>query len=212
MGSSASVGSSGHDAGLRRNAIRGRGGHLGHGVEVLLNLSDLVHASNVLGLLQQAEHLLDSAAVVHPLLDKGLSSGLLGLLGGHHLLGCLTAGGIGVVALPLAALGLANLGNSRRGRSAGAANIVVHTLHVVLEVPLAREAISGNVTLTAIIGATERAVAVSVKTVSLALVAEKAGSRREAGTLTSIGLAAVGLQVRVDKLAVRKVRKGEAHV
>ena len=194
------VGSVGHDAGLRSDGARG--GHLGHSIEMLLHLSNLLDTTDIRGLLQAAEHLLDSNAVFHPLLNEGLGSRLLGLLGRHNLLGRLAAGGLGALTLPLAALRLTNLGSGRRGRGVGAAGIVVYTLHMVLEVPLAREAISGNVTLAVLIGAAERAFAVSVEAMSLTLVAEEASRGREAGTLTGLSLAAVRLQVRVDELAV----------
>lgn len=51
--------------------------------------------------------------------------------------------------------------------------------------------------------AEERLIAMAMKTVSFTLVAKKAGSRGESGALASISLASVGLQVRVNKLAVR---------
>lgn len=53
--------------------------------------------------------------------------------------------------------------------------------------------------------AEERLIAVAVKTMSFTLVAKKAGSRGEPGALASFSLASVGLQVGVNKLAVRGV-------
>jgi hypothetical protein len=53
--------------------------------------------------------------------------------------------------------------------------------------------------------AEERLIAVAVKTMSFTLVTKKAGSRGESGTLASFSLASVGLQVGVNKLAVRGV-------
>lgn len=72
---------------------------------------------------------------------------------------------------------------------------------MVLEVPLAGESIAGNTALAAFVLAQEGLVAMSVKSVGLALMAKEAGSRREAGALAGKVLAAVWLQVRVDKLA-----------
>jgi hypothetical protein len=79
--------------------------------------------------------------------------------------------------------------------------VVVNTLHVVTKVPLARESVSVNGTLTTLVNTKERLVTVAVESVGLTLVAEQAGSGREAGTLAGLSLAAVGLQVRVNKLA-----------
>lgn len=81
--------------------------------------------------------------------------------------------------------------------------IVVNTLHVVAQVPLARESVSRNSTLTALVNTKERLVAVAMESVGLALMAEEASSRREAGALARLGLAAVGLQVGVNEFAGR---------
>jgi hypothetical protein len=81
--------------------------------------------------------------------------------------------------------------------------IVVNTLHVVAQVPLARESVSRNSTLTALINTKERLIAMAVESVGLTLMAEEASSRREAGALARLSLAAVGLQVRVNKFAGR---------
>lgn len=72
---------------------------------------------------------------------------------------------------------------------------------MVPEVPLARESISGNGSLTTFVDAKERLFTVSMESVGLTLVTKEAGSGREAGALTRLSLAAVGLQVRVNKLA-----------
>lgn len=83
--------------------------------------------------------------------------------------------------------------------------IVVNSLHVVPQVPLAREAAAMNGSLTTFIHAEERLVTMAVQPMGFALVAKKAGSGGKPGTLTSLSLASVGLQVRVNKLAARRV-------
>jgi hypothetical protein len=61
--------------------------------------------------------------------------------------------------------------------------VIVNTLHVVAQVPLARESVSVNGTLTTLINTKERLVTMAVESVSLTLVAEQASSGREAGAL-----------------------------
>jgi hypothetical protein len=79
--------------------------------------------------------------------------------------------------------------------------IVVNTLHVVTQVPLAGESISRNGSLTTLINTKERLVAMTMESVGLTFVAEEASSRGEAGALARLSLAAVGLQVRVHEFA-----------
>lgn len=80
--------------------------------------------------------------------------------------------------------------------------VVVNTLHVVTQVPLARESISRNGALTALINTEERLVAMTMESVGLTFMAEEASSRREAGALARLSLAAVGLQVGVHKFVI----------
>jgi hypothetical protein len=184
-----------HDAQVR--------GHLGHGVEATLHLSDLLNVPDVLGLVEAAQNVLDDLAVVEPLLKQGLGGHLLSLNGLHRLDGALAAwGGLSLrdFSLPLAALGL--LAGSRGGRTAGTTVVTVNALHVVAEVPLAGESISGSGAVATKVAAQERLVTVAVETVGLTLMTEKAGGRRESSTLARLGLAAVGLEVRVDEPVV----------
>jgi hypothetical protein len=83
--------------------------------------------------------------------------------------------------------------------------VVVDALHVVPEVPLAGESISGHGTLTSLVDAKERLVTMAMESVGLTLMAKEARSRREAGALARLGLAAVGLQVRVHEFANKSV-------
>jgi hypothetical protein len=80
---------------------------------------------------------------------------------------------------------------------------------VVLEVPLTGKSVARNTALAAFVLAQEGLVAVSVKSVGLALMAEEAGSRRESGALAGKVLAAVWLQVRVDKFATSSQRPSQ---
>lgn len=61
--------------------------------------------------------------------------------------------------------------------------VIVDTLHVVAEVPLAGESVSVDGTLTTLINTKERLVTVTVESVGLTLMAEQASSGREAGAL-----------------------------
>lgn len=79
----------------------------------------------------------------------------------------------------------------------------MNTSHVVPEVPVAWEAAARNGTVTSLVAAKVRLVAVAVHGVGLTLVSEQAGSGRESGILAGVNLAAVGLQVGVDKFASR---------
>jgi len=73
---------------------------------------------------------------------------------------------------------------------------------VVPEVPLPGESMSGLRALTTLVGAEVGLLAVAVHGVGLTLVTEQASSRRETGILASLDLAAVGLQVGINKLVV----------
>lgn len=170
-----------------------------------LNFGDLLDGLRVLWLVESTKDLLHNLAAVHPLLQQGLGRRLLGLSGLNRLHRCLAAGnGLGLrsIRLSLAALGL--LVGSRGRRASGATVVVVDTLHVVSEVPLARKTISGDSTLTSFIHAQEGLVTMTMKTVRLTLMTEEAGSRGEASTLAGLGLATVRLQVGVNKFAVSR--------
>jgi len=70
---------------------------------------------------------------------------------------------------------------------------------VVSEIPVAWKAISGDSSLTSVIGAEEGLVAVSMHGMSFALMAEQASGGRETKLLAGIDLAFVWLQVGVHK-------------
>jgi hypothetical protein len=82
--------------------------------------------------------------------------------------------------------------------------IVVDTTHVIVEVPSPGESIAWHGTFTALPQTEVGVISVSMESVGLTLVAEEASVRREAelGINAGRGLAAVGLQVGVQVLAV----------
>ena len=99
--------------------------------------------------------------------------------------------------------------------------VIVDSLHVVSEVPVAWKAIPGNASLAAFIGAEERFVAVSMHSMSFALMAEQASRGRKAEFLAGVDLTFVWLQVRIHEFASThqvvsvgsrgKQKKGEEH-
>ena len=80
--------------------------------------------------------------------------------------------------------------------------IIVHTLHVIPEVPLARESIARLGAFATRIGAAERLLPMSVPSMGFPLMSEETGRRRKSGAIASGHLARIRLQVRVHKLAV----------
>jgi hypothetical protein len=79
--------------------------------------------------------------------------------------------------------------------------VIVDSLHVVSEVPVARKAIPGNSAFTPLIGAEEWLVAVSMHGMSFALMAEQASRGGETKLLAGVDLALVWLQVGVHEFA-----------
>jgi len=83
-------------------------------------------------------------------------------------------------------------------KTLGAVNIVLlHTTHVIADVPLTWKAVPGNGPLTAPIGTEIGHFSVAVHRVRLALVSKKLGGGREATGLATIQFAAVQLDVRI---------------
>ena len=189
---------------VRRGAIVQGGCHAVHGLKALLNLGNVMNVPGILGLAHAAEHVFDSLAVVHPLVQERLCR-YLGFLRRGALLGSLAAGvglGVGSISLTLASLGWLRSGRCSWRRATGASVVVVDALHVVLEVPLSRESISRQAALATVILAKERLLAVAMESVGLTLMSKKAGSGRETSSLASVGLASIWLEVRVDKFAI----------
>jgi hypothetical protein len=79
--------------------------------------------------------------------------------------------------------------------------IIVDSLHVVPEIPVAWKAIPGNASFAVFIGAEERFVAVTMHGMSFTLMAEKAGCGRETEILASVDLALIWLQVGIHEFA-----------
>lgn len=80
--------------------------------------------------------------------------------------------------------------------------VVVYAPHVVPQVPLAGEAMSRKRAFTSLISAEIGLLSMSVHGVGLTLMTKKASGRRETSVLAPFNLAAVGLEVRINELAV----------
>lgn len=120
--------------------------HLKHSLKVLLGLRNVLEVVEIIGLGHSAKHLSDHLAVVHPLFNERLDRGLLWLWGRHRLDGGLAAGGAlgirNIRRLALASLG-GLLSSSNRGATS-AAVVIVDSLHVVSQIPLAGETAARN--------------------------------------------------------------------
>lgn len=151
--------------------------HLAHSRQALLNFLDLLNVVQIRRLSKSTEEVLNGLVVVHPLVHKRSGWCLLGLHG-HRLHRRLAAGS----TLALRNIGLAlsslsgRLGRGNWGRTAGASMVVVNTLHMVPKVPLARESVSGNGTLTSLVNTKEGLISVAMESVCLTLMSQKASS------------------------------------
>lgn len=183
-------------------------GDLSDGCQMLPRLSELLQVVKRIRDVEFLEIGLQSLVVLIPLVHHGLFSG------SHRGSLCrvsgsmLTAAGAvyGVLVLALPALGrLCGRRVSRRGGSADGIErvsiVIVNAPHMVLQVPLARESISGNGTVTSVICAKVRLVAVTMHRMGFPLMSEEASSRRESSILAGLNLASVRFQVRVNKFA-----------
>lgn len=187
-------------------------GELPHGVEVLLSVLDVLEGRRVVGLDEALNYVLQGLLVLKPLLDLRVRDNL-GVLGGRGSfdggLGRLPRASLllaglllGSVALPLATPRSRRSSGRRRSGLGGSAAVVVHTPHVVPQVPLAGKAVAGDGALATIVSAQVWLLAMAMHGMRLALMAKKAGSGREAGVLAALNLAAVRLEVRVHEFAV----------
>lgn len=119
--------------------------HLEHSLKVLLGLRDVLEVVDIIGLGHSAKHISDDLVVVHPLFNERLDRRLLGLWGRHRLDGGLAASGdLGIRGIRLALASLGGLLSSSNRGATGAAVIIVNSLHVVAQVPLARESAARN--------------------------------------------------------------------
>lgn len=177
-----------------------------HGGQVILSLLDVMEGLDVVGLVASGNEVLESSLVLPPLGDLEVDGGLdglgslrLGLAGAGLLLGGLLLN----IALSLAATGRGGGARGGRGSSlSGGAVVIVDAPHVVPEVPLSGESVAGNGALAALIGAQVGLLTMAMHRVGLTLMSEEASSGRKAGVLATLNLAAVGLEVGVNKLAV----------
>ena len=155
---------------------------------------------------QVGQHIDDVLLLGEELLGEGLPT-LLALLLGSKLdhLGTLLARLLSR-SLALASRRLASsLSLHRRRGLSRWAIVLVHALHVVKEVVATGEAVARHSSLTVPEVAQVWTSTVAVHTVRLALVAEKACSRRELHTNARLLVAAERLEVRVDVLAAKEL-------
>ena len=122
---------------------------------------------------------------------------------GSSLQGFLHEDSIRGFILALLASGRVGWWRRSAGTALGGSRVIMHALHVVSQVPMAWEAISGNAAVAAFICTEVGFVAVAVHSVGFTLMTEEAGRGREPGVLTCYNLAPVGLQMGVDKFASR---------
>lgn len=189
---------------------------LAHGIQVILGVLEVLEALSVVRLDAALDEGLERPLVLVPLLNLGVDHGLGllryrgGSLGGS--LGCrlaragLLLGRLLGVVLPLASPGgRGGCGGSvrggRRGRLGDGAVVVVHAPHVVPQVPLPGEAVSGDGAVATLVSAHVRLLAVAMHGVGLTLMPEEAGSGRKPGILAAFDLAAVWLEMGVHELA-----------
>jgi hypothetical protein len=78
----------------------------------------------------------------------------------------------------------------------------MNTLHVITQIPVPGEAIAWRASLTTPKLAKERFLSMTMHRVGLTFMAEETCCRGETSVLTSLGLATIRFQVRVDKFAV----------
>lgn len=186
---------------------------LPHGGQVVLGILDVLEALRVVRLNTSLDEVLERLLVLVPLVHLG--RGRLGLLGGGRrrgrlpgrLVGHLPGAGLLLAGLLLLAIALSlpapggRSGPRRRARLGGGAVVVVHPPHVVPQIPLPGEPVTGEGAFTAFIEAQIRLLAMAVHGVGLTLMPKEAGSRGEPSILATLNLAAVGLEMRVHKLA-----------
>jgi len=189
-----------------------------HVFHMALRVPDLLDEVGVTGLRPALNEGLQGLLVLVPLLEflvrrafldlgwrGGVPAGTLARFGQ----GLLTSGAFRGVLLPLAALARAASRRGRRRRRGHGcprdAVVVVDAPHVVPEVPLPGESTSRGGALAPFVGAEEGFITVAVHGVGLTLMAEKACRGGKPGVLAGVDLAAVGLQVRIDKFAARRV-------
>lgn len=168
---------------------------------MLLHLTDVAERSVVLGGSHSAEDALECLVVLLPLLNERLGRKLLRALLLGRLCGCLALASRCLLCLGLALAALNRLSHRHRAKEVSLSDIIVNALHVVTKVPLSRKALAFLRALTALISAEEGLVAVAMQAVGLTLMAQAAGSRREACFIACGYLALVRLQVRVDIFA-----------
>lgn len=186
-----------------RSGIEALGG-LGHYLETIACIAEQCHIVSIpriLELLHGFQELLLARMVTRN------QAGLLRLTSrrrrrGNSLHWLLSGWFSGIsLALVLSSYGPTGWGRRSAGAAFGGSWIIVHSPHVVTEVPVARKAIPRGAALTALIRAQVWFVAMSMHSVGFTLMPKEAGCGRETRVLTF--LAPVGFQMRVHEFANR---------
>lgn len=187
---------------------------LAHGVQVVLGILNVLDGLSIVRLDTSLEESLEGLVVFVPLVDLGVGDNLR-LLGSGRLrrrLVRLPGAGLLLSGLLLLRVALSLAAPARCGDSSGwgrswldgDAAVVVHPLHVIPQVPLARETVAGNGALATLIGAEVRLLTMAVHRVGLTLMPEEASSGGKPSVLATLNTAAVGLEVGIHKLAVER--------
>jgi hypothetical protein len=189
-----------HSANLLLAQVHLRGGinalgHLSHYLDAITGTAEQYHVACIPWVIELLDNIPESVCALRITISQAW---LLRLdkdrRRGDFLQGLLPEGVISGFSLALPPFGSVGRGRGSAGIALGCSSLViVHPLHVVPEIPMAWEAISGDTALTAFIGTKVGFVAVSMHSVGFTLMTEKAGRGRETGVLTSNNLALVWL-------------------
>jgi len=182
-----------------------------HGSQMLLCIPEVLSADGVIRLDVSLKESLKGLVMLVPLTTTQVRLSLSGLCGSRlACLGRLTRAGLFLASLLVLALVLPlpatrGCGGSRRRRGSrlsSSAVVIVNPPHVVSQVPLTGKSMSGKRAFAALISAEIRLLTMAMHGVGLTLMPEEASSGRKPGVLATLNLAAVGLQVGINELAV----------
>jgi hypothetical protein len=180
-------------------------GDLCHYLYAITGIAEHSHVACIPWIIELLDNLLEFLCVLQVTINQARLRGL----GLHHRRGSNSLQNLlleGVRGLGLALLASEKLGRGRGSSSLGWRGplVIVHALHVVSEIPMAWEAISGYATLAAFVGTKVGLVSVSMHGVGFTLMTKKTGRGRETGVLTKRNLAFVWFQVGVHEFASRE--------
>jgi len=180
------------------DALRG----LSHNFDAIACTAEQVHTVSIPWVMKLLHDIQKFALAVMVVINQAR---LLGLAGRHgrccHSLHCFLRGcGFNDFSLTLVLTnGCSRWGRGSTGIAFGWSWIIVHTPHVITEVPVAGKSIPGGAALAALICTEVRFVAMSVHSMCFTLMTEEAGSGRETGVLACNHLATVWFEMGVHK-------------